>query len=85
MKKKMSSHRTYQLGDQHRYYASDKTYECKPGLFVYGGFGSGNYYSSDFNIYSCSPSEASEMAKLEQADWKNIDSFDYYRVTYVGD
>jgi len=85
MKKKMSSYRAYQLGDQHKYYGSTSTYECKPGLFVYSGFGTGAYYSSDFNVYSCSRSEAAEMSKLEKVDYKGIDSFDYYRATYVGD
>ena len=85
MKVKLSSNRTYEKGDKHKYYASDITYDCLPGLFVYSGFGTGNYYSSDGKIYSCSTSEASEMARLEQVEWRHIDSFNYYQSTYVGD
>jgi len=85
MKAKMSSHRTYVKGDEHKYYGSNTTYNCVPGLFVYSGFGSGSYHSIDGNIYSCSTSESADMAKLEQVEWKNIDSFAYHRTVYVGD
>ena len=85
MRARMDSHRTYVEGSQHRYYGSSTTYNCVPGLFVYSGFGGGDYYSIDGNIYACSTSEASDMAKLEQVEWKNIDSFAHYSTVYVGD
>jgi hypothetical protein len=61
------------------------TAKLEPGLFIYGGFGVGTYYSTDGNAYSMGSREAQKRAKKEGVKYVNRDSFEGYRPIYLGD
>ena len=77
--------KTYDENSRFNYYGSKQQYTPKPGLFMYSGFGTGDYYSITGRIFSCSTTESSMLAALEGVERVYKDSFDYYRSTYVGD
>jgi len=56
-----------------------------PGLFLYGGFGHGTYYSRDGAAVGCGSSEARDMAETEGSRYRYIDSLEGYTGTYLGD
>ena len=57
-----------------------------PGLFWYSGFGYGNYFSGDGNVYWAARSEAYELARLDGLKMESIDSLEGYRPVYfLGD
>jgi hypothetical protein len=68
-----------------RYTGQDRIQEPFAGLFWYAAWGSGTYFSSDGLYYPCQTSEAQLLAWRDGVEMKNIDSFDGYRATYLGD
>ena len=71
-------------GDSARY-VTGHTRPVVAGLFMYSGMGMGTYYGADGFTYWCHPSEAHERAVEEGAAYTYVDSFAYYRPTYLGD
>lgn len=81
MKKKNS----YITGDEFKFIHSNRTIKLKPGLFIYSGFGMGEYYSSDGFKYWCLTSEARAQAEKENVKYDSQDSLEGYKATYLGD
>lgn len=74
-----STRRRWQPNIAIPYYGSDRTYTARPGLFVYGGMGSGDFYAPGGIVVYCSPSEARQLADLLGLDFERDDSFRYHR------
>lgn len=60
--------------------------EVFPGLYWYGGLGSGTFFRPDGTLMDCSPQEAYAEARRLGIECRYIDSFiNTGSATYVGD
>lgn len=69
--------------DTFHYTGTSKRGRIFAGLFTYHGFGSGVYYSRDGYYYSCTTSEAQELAKEDTLEFVYEDTFSYYDGAHV--
>lgn len=63
---------------------NNESLEVFAGLFLYSGFGMGNYFSKNGSIVWRKSTNANNQAKEEEVSFRYVDRLNGYKGTYLG-
>ena len=81
----MDKLRPWKEGDERQFAGSKYKIKVREGLYWYHGFGCGEWFSSDGNVYWGTSSELRTLASVKGEGFEWVDSLQGYKPTYLGD